>query len=126
MRHHITCIRIAATSMALACFPFFASAGSVSKIVPQAAATQPPLALVQTTCLPTPTDMVLDVWNFYSGYLYCRVYDANTGGDHVYRQNPDGSFTIIIKGGGHVDVNLMIQKGIPSKVASTLYAGLHK
>ena len=126
MKHRATYIPVAATSAFLACIPFVASADSASVVVSKSAASQPPLALVRKTCLPKPTDMVLGVWNFYSGYLYCQVYDANTGGDHVYRQNKDGTFTIIIKGGGHVGVSLMEEHGLSPKVATTLYRGLHK
>ena len=69
--------------------------------------------------------MTLGVWNFYAGYLYCAVSDANTGSDRVFHQNTDGSFSIVIKGGGHVDVSLIEQFGISSQIATTLYAGLH-
>ena len=95
-------------------------------VTPNAVATQPPVALVRQVCLPTPTDMTLGVWNFYAGYLYCAVSDANTGGDLVFHQNRDGSFSIVIKGGGHVDVSLMEKFGIASHIATRLYAGLHK
>jgi hypothetical protein len=69
--------------------------------------------------------MTLGRWNFYSGYLYCEVSNAQTGGDRVFKQNRDGAFTLIIKGGGHVSVSLMERSGIPSTIATKLYSGLH-
>ena len=99
---------------------------SFAAVRPIAVGTQPPIALVRKLCLPAPTDMTLGVWNFYAGYLYCEVSDANTGGDLVFHQNKDGSFSIVIKGGGHVDVSLMEHFGISPRIATRLYAGLHK
>jgi hypothetical protein len=91
------------------------------------AATPPPLSVVQQVCIPPQFqyDLVLGQWNYYHGYLYCQVHDAYTGGARVFTQNKDGSFTILIKGGGNIDPALMEQFGISSNVANTLYNGLH-
>lgn len=99
----------------------------VCRLVPDiaSASTQPPLSVVQQACLGPQTDMVLGLWNFDSGYLYCKVQDSNTGGDLVMKQSSGGPFSVVIRAGGHVDVATMVSFGISTSVAKALYSGLH-
>ena len=96
------------------------------RLVPDiASASTQPLSVVQQACLGPQTDMVLGLWNFDSGYLYCKVQDNNTGRDLVMKQGSGGSFSVVIRAGGHVDVATMVSFGISTSVAKALYSGLH-
>lgn len=87
--------------------------------------TPPPASLVTQLCVPSGVDYVVRNWNFVAPYLLCNVSDQYSGTGKLFKQQSNGSFTIVSHGGGDLNLSVLESYGVPNSTAKALIAGLH-